>query len=32
MDPDNFLYYVEVTITRNATNLTPSVRTLRLYD
>jgi hypothetical protein len=32
MNVDNFLYYVEVTITRNATNLTPSVRTLRIID
>lgn len=29
---DNFLYYVEVTITRNSTTLTPSLRSLRLYD
>ncbi len=32
IDPDNFLYYVEVTITRNAANLTPSVRSLRIFD
>lgn len=29
---DDFLYYIEVTITRNSTGLTPSLRSLRLYD
>lgn len=32
MDFDVYLYYVEVTITRNATNLTPSIRSLRLTE
>lgn len=27
----NFLYYVEVTVQRNAANLTPSARTLRIF-
>ena len=27
----NFLYYVEVTVSRNAVNLTPSARTLRIF-
>jgi hypothetical protein len=32
IDPDTYLYYIEVTITRNASNLTPSVRTLRIRE
>ena len=31
IDFSNFLYYVEVTVTRNANNLTPSARTLRIF-
>lgn len=32
MDYDDFVYYVEVTVTRNSSTLTPSARTLRLFD
>lgn len=32
MDFGNYLFYVEVTVTRNASALTPSARTLRIFD